>query len=164
MRRSSIAVVGVVALLGGIIAMGTTNAPDPTAFFARGWRLAHDAIHVVLAPSLRRFITNLPRRVELINISTTAAARKNSSTRAPAQQQAQIATTLSKSRMAPSDASMVIPGGSEYSSAHQQAQSPAPTWPVWPQEFPAGIPIPRRSIHRAATCAQHAADADRAMR
>jgi len=35
-RRSSIAVVGVVALLGGIIAMGTTNAPDPTAFFAVG--------------------------------------------------------------------------------------------------------------------------------
>ena len=28
MRRSTIAVVGVVALLGGTIAMGTTNAPD----------------------------------------------------------------------------------------------------------------------------------------
>ena len=36
MRRSSIAVVGVVALLGGIIAMVTTNAPDPITFFAVG--------------------------------------------------------------------------------------------------------------------------------
>ena len=30
------AVVGVVALLGGTIAMVTTNAPDPTIFFAVG--------------------------------------------------------------------------------------------------------------------------------
>ena len=36
MRRSSIAVVGVVALLGGIIAMVTTDASDPITFFAVG--------------------------------------------------------------------------------------------------------------------------------
>jgi hypothetical protein len=36
-RRSAIAVVGVVALLGGTIAMVTTNAPDSTIYiFAVG--------------------------------------------------------------------------------------------------------------------------------